>query len=304
MSARPERASSDGISNAACDAFDPRVLCLVSAVLDPITQAYFRFQLRGAENIPSSKCLIVGNHSGLGIVDVACLLGAWPRKMGLQRRVVGLMADSFVKAPLAGRLFRAFGSMPASQKNADDAFERGHDVLVYPGGELDACRPFYQPRLVEFGNRRGYIRLALRHGVPVVPLATIGSHWTLPMLPGGYWAARLIGTRRRLRNDRFPIVLTWVVGLCGLALGLLGLIPWWASVLSFLFGISFLPARVSSELLPPIDIAGLTAHIEDEDERVEAAHRIVHGALQRAVLEMQHDVSGFTTTACQVSTVG
>ena len=298
MVAQTEATPTTPTLNSMDDAFDPKVLTFVSSVLDRLTRAYFRFQLRGTHNLPAGKCVVVGNHSGLGIADIACLLGAWPRAFGPTRRTVGLMADSFIKAPVAGEFFLAVGAVPASRENADYVLEQGHSLLVYPGGELDCCRPLHQPRDVVFGSRRGYIRLALHHKVPVVPLATIGSHWTLPMLPGGFLAARLLGARKLLRNERFPIAITWIIGLCGVGLGLAGLIPWWAAVASFLLGISPLPARVTSELMPPIDVAALTAHVKDEDERIELAHRIVHGALQKAVREMEHGQHGASAPPC------
>jgi hypothetical protein len=45
----------------------------------------------------------------------------------------------------------------------------GRDVITFPGGDLDAGRPFHLPRVVRFGNRRGYAKLALEAGVPIVP---------------------------------------------------------------------------------------------------------------------------------------
>jgi 1-acyl-sn-glycerol-3-phosphate acyltransferase len=272
-------------------AFRPRILAVVAGFLHWFTRLYFRFHLRGAGNLPPGPCLVVGNHSGLGLADVMCLLGAWPRAFAA-RRAVGLMADSFIRAPLAGWLFRAIGAVPASQKNARRAFDSGHDVIVYPGGELDCCRPFYQPRVVEFGDRRGYVRLALERRVPVVPLATIGSHWTLPMLPGGRLVSCGLHTRRWLRNDRLPLPVTWLVGLAGLAAGLAGWVPWWAAAALGLAGLCLIPARVTSALLPPIDVAALTAHLPDGAERVERAHALVHGALAGAVCKMQHEPRG------------
>jgi len=49
------------------------------------------------------------------------------------------------------------------------------------------------------------------------------------------------------------------------------------------------PVRITSEVLPPIDVTQATAHLSDPAERIEAAHQLVHGALQRAVASMRHD---------------
>ena len=81
-------------------------------------------------------------------------------------------------------LIRSVGAVEASPEAASAAFARGHDVLVYPGGDIDAYRGLHRPRDVVFGSRRGYARLALEAGIPVVPVATIGSHWSYLVLPG------------------------------------------------------------------------------------------------------------------------
>lgn len=161
---------------------------------------------------------------------------------------------------------------------------------MYPGGEVDSCRPLHQPRHVEFAGRRGYVRLALDTGVPVVPLATIGAHWTFPMLPGGRWLAELLNTRRWLRSDCFPLPVAGLPVLLVVLAWMLGLAPGWAVGALAPLLVLPLPLRVTSQLLPPIDLRVATAHIEDPTERIEAAHRLVHGRLQAAVRDMQHGV--------------
>src|SRR5688572_682306 len=155
-----------------------------------VTRLWFRYRFRHEERIPASPVLFVGNHSGIGIADVLCLLGAWMAIHDGRRRVVGMMHQAFISAPVIGPIARAFGAVPAHRETAKGAFQRGHDVVCFPGGDLDACRPFHEARRVVFGPRRGYIHLALDAGVPIVPVATIGSHHTYTLLPGGAWISR------------------------------------------------------------------------------------------------------------------
>jgi 1-acyl-sn-glycerol-3-phosphate acyltransferase len=150
---------------------------------------------------------------------------------------------------------------PASREDAVVALKAGHDVLVFPGGDLDACRPFYQPRGVHFGPRRGYIRIALQAGVPVVPVATIGSHYTMLMAPGGAWLARILGLKKLLRTERVPLPLHL-----------------WPP-----------PVRITSEALPAMDVIAAAAGMEDEAARVERAHELVYGAIRDAVANMRPD---------------
>lgn len=253
-----------------------------------VNRVWFRFELRHPERLPVRPCLIVGNHSGIGIVDVLTLVGGWTAHFGGARRGVGMMHKMFITAPVVGRIARAFGAVPADPASARSAVVRGLDVVTYPGGDIDACRPFYEARTVQFGRRRGYVRLALDLGVPIAPLATIGSHATYTMLPWGTTIARALGMKRWARTERFPVVLGTVLSVTVLELAIAGLLPWWSLALALFATVIPNPVRVTTEVLPAIDVAGQTAHITDPEARVEAAHELVREALSRAVATMQH----------------
>jgi 1-acyl-sn-glycerol-3-phosphate acyltransferase len=253
------------------------------------TRVWHRFALRGAERIPRGPCLFVGNHSGIGVSDVLCLLGASVARFGVSRRIVGMMHKTFIEAPIVGWFTRSFGAVYASRESAREAIARGEDVACFPGGDIDSSRPFYEHRDVDFGERRGYVRLALETGVPIVPVATIGSHYSYLLLPGGFTVSRLFGLKRRLRVERVPIPLFVVALVLFDALAIAGVVPWWAVAIATVLAILPSPVRVTSEVLPPIDVSARTAHIDDIEARVEAAHAMVHGALKDAVQRMRHD---------------
>jgi 1-acyl-sn-glycerol-3-phosphate acyltransferase len=179
--------------------------------------------------------------------------------------------------------------VPADPDSARAAFARGYDVICFPGGDIDSSRPFYEARRVDFGHRRGYIRLALAEGIPIVPLATIGSHHTYTMLPGGTWIAKVLRMKSWARCDRLPIVLGLALALVVDTLALAGFLPWWSVVIAAIAMIVPNPTRVTTEVLAPIDVAKETAHIADPEARIEAAHALVHGALSDALATMTHD---------------
>ncbi|HEY8076173.1 MAG TPA: 1-acyl-sn-glycerol-3-phosphate acyltransferase [Labilithrix sp.] len=266
--------------------FRPAVYLAFGSFQNAFNRIWHRYTLRGAARIPSRPVLFVGNHSGVGVADILCMLGGWRARFGLRRRVVGMMHELFVAMPIVGFIARSFGAVYASPDAARQAFARGYDVACFPGGDLDACRSFTEPREVHFGDRRGYVRVALATGVPIVPLATIGSHWSYLVLPGGDRVAS-IARAFGARSKRFPITVgsLLVVLTCGLAIGGV-LSPWWI-LAALLAAIVPTPVRITSEILEPIDVCAATAHL-DGDERVEAAHRLVHGTLARAVKTMAH----------------
>jgi len=250
------------------------------------TRLWFRHTWTGWEHLPAGPCLLVGNHSGFGTADTLCLGGAWYERFGARRRAVGLTSDFIWKTPILGHVVRRLGALRARRETARQALAAGLVVLVFPGGEIDSCRPFYRPRSVDFGNRRGYARIALEAGVPIVPVATIGSHWTYPMLPGGRALARL-GLRRFVRADAVPLPIGFFLAAGVAVAGLTGVLalPWLALVP--VVALVPLPVRISSKLLPPIDVTRIALDAPLED-RVEATDAAVLEALRRGVGEMRH----------------
>ena len=166
----------------------------------------------------------------------------------------------------------------------------GTDGPVFPVGQLLAC-PVVSgcaPTVV-FGRRRGYLRIALGAGVPIVPLATIGSHFTWTSLPGGDVVARRLGLKRLARIERLPMPLAAFV-LLGMLPGFgLGIFPLPVMAGAALAAALPNPVPVTSEVLRPIDVAAETAHVEDEETRLELGHQIVARTLARAVRGMRHD---------------
>jgi 1-acyl-sn-glycerol-3-phosphate acyltransferase len=277
------------MTNAFESHYDAAFFARTARVLDPLTRFWFRYRLRGTDRLPTGPCLLVGNHSGLGTAEILSFVGGWHRAFGTERRLTGLMHDLFLKTPGLGHFYRAIGAIPAAPDNARRALEAGHAVLVYPGGDLDACRPFYQPREVIFGRRRGYVRVALEMGIPVVPLATIGSHYTWLMLPGGLTVSRVLGLKRLIRSERFPLPAGIAAALAAGVAAQQGWLSTWAALAIAALGLLPNPVRITSEFLLPLDLASCTRHCRSEQERTELAHRIVHGALQNAVRAMRHE---------------
>jgi 1-acyl-sn-glycerol-3-phosphate acyltransferase len=270
------------------DGYDHAYATRVARILGPLTRAYFRFRLRGAEHVPPGPVMVVANHSALGTAELLCFLGAWRNVFGT-RPARGLMMDLFLRLPGMASFWRKVGAIPASPANGRAALAAGMDVLVFPGGDIDTCRPFHEPREVHFGERRGYARLALETGAKIVPLATIGSHWTWLMAPGGGALARLLGTKKRARIERFPLPLNAFAIALLFVLTLAGVLPVWLDAVLVVLAILPTPARITSELLVAIDPRAATAHLQREEDRVAEVHRLVYGALSLAVRTMRHD---------------
>jgi len=152
-------------------------------------------RLFGREHIPThGRFLLVANHSGLGVAECATFPGVWLDAFG-DRPLAAMAHGSLFYLPGMGAALRGLGAIPATRADAARAVEAGHPLLLFPGGDLEAMRPTWRARDVDFGGRTGFVRLARDHGLAIVPLAITGSHVTLPNLAGGRALAWLTGAR-------------------------------------------------------------------------------------------------------------
>lgn len=194
---------------------DPELVSVVLEAFRPLAETYFRWDLQGIERVPASgPVLFVGNHNGglFPTEGALTLLAVWDR-FGPERAVYGLAHDVLFDDPLIRDYAGRFGALRASHEGARNAFDAGHSVLVYPGSDLDSCRSWADRKRVELGTRAGFIELALRAQVPIVPVVSAGPQEQWVVLTRGDALARALRTRAWLRTEVFPIVLALPWGL-------------------------------------------------------------------------------------------
>jgi 1-acyl-sn-glycerol-3-phosphate acyltransferase len=279
----------DNVFTGPLAARDPEVIASTSRVLGPVANRVFRYELRGLDNIPASPCLLVGNHSGAGVVEVPCILVKWHESFGERRPGYGLTNVLSLGYPVIGGWLRAIGGVDASYDVARACLAAGRDTLVFPGGDIDSFRPFYQTRRVNFGNRRGYIKLALEMKVPIVPLATLGSHLTYWMLPGNAWIAKKLGLKQSsVRLESAPLTFGGVAAVAAMGVAAFGHLHPGFAALAVTCALLPFPSRITTEALPAIDLARELPDSMDPSERVERGHRMVITALEAALQRMDH----------------
>lgn len=190
---------------------------------------YFRVTTDGWHHLPADgSMLIVGSHNGGMIApDTLMFMVDWFRKFGSARPVYGLMHPNVWMVPGYARLTVEMGAVKAHPKIASAALRRGAAVLVYPGGAEDLWRLHKERHRIHFAGRKGFIKLALREGVPIVPAISNGAHDTLIVLADYYPELRQLhdwGMPWLFGLD--PIVFPIYLGLpWGLAIGPLPNIP-------------------------------------------------------------------------------
>src|SRR5438477_5305221 len=177
---------------------------------------YFRGEVRGLGNIPEEgPVLLVGNHSGGNVTpDTGVFTLAFHAYFGVERRFYQLAHNLVLSMPGLGAL-RKYGTVAASPENARTALASGAALLVYPGGDYEVHRPVWEANRVDFGGRKGFLRLALEHDVPVVPVVAIGGQETALFLSRGERLARLLALDRLLRLKVLPISISlpWIINI-------------------------------------------------------------------------------------------
>jgi len=243
--------------------WDPAFIGRVLPVLD-VALAYFDPEVHGFERVPVGRpALIVGNHSGgIYMPDYWAFLRHWIRERGAAEPLYSMGFDFTFSLPLVGPLVRRLGSVPASPATAGRLLERGHAVIVYPGGDEDDYRPWTERNRVDLHGRTGFVRLALRHRVPVVPIVAHGSHDAIIVLTRGETLARRLGLDR-LRIKVFPLVVGLPWGLAPAQL------PTWP-----------LPAKVTVQVCEPLDWTRFGPDAADDPAVVRRCYEEILGRMQ------------------------
>src|SRR5437763_2342892 len=251
------------------DAWDPEYIRRVLPIWRAVLCNYFRAEVHGLDNIPDSgPSLLVGHHSGgIYIADTFILATEFYTRFGPERRFHQLAHDLAARLPATG--ISRWGTVAASHENARRAFDKGAPVLVYPGGDYETFRPSWHSDRVEFAGRKGFVKLALERGVPVVPVVAIGGQETALFLTRGERAARLTRFSELTRIKVLPVALAPPFGVN--LLDLPGRIP--------------LPAKIRIEVLPPVDVVERFGDRPDHEEVYEE----VTGEMQAALSELQYE---------------
>lgn len=234
---------------------------------------YFDAEIRGFDNVPDAgPMLLVGNHSGGMLTpDTTAFISGWYRERGIDSPLIGLAFDAAFGVPGMETLMRKIGEVPASSENATRALDSGAAVLVYPGGAREVLRPWSDRNKIDFNRHMGFIKLALRKGVPVIPVVGHGGHNSTIILSRGEGIAKALGFDR-IRMPAIPILLQ---------------IPWGIS----LFGMPGipLPAKITLQICQPLDWSGFTPDQADDPAVLEQCYDEITGVMQNTLDELARE---------------
>jgi len=210
---------------------DPVFSSRLEPVLDFLAERYFRIESVGLEHLPSrGPAMVVVNHAGALPFDTVMLMHVVRRRHPAKRHLRPLIEDFLYHAPYVGVFLSRLGAVRACPENGQRLLSAGQLVAVFPEGEKGASKLYRQRYQLQRFGRGGFVKLALRTGVPIIPAAIVGAEETHPLLGKVTHLTKTLGVPFLPVTPTFP----W--------LGPLGLVP--------------LPAKWRVHFGEPIDLAG------------------------------------------------
>jgi 1-acyl-sn-glycerol-3-phosphate acyltransferase len=147
---------------------DPVVLERALKVLRPL-QLYHRHSVAGLEQVPLHGPVLMVVHHSLATYDGFLLGLSIFEATGRAPR--GLGDDLIFRIPGLGDLGEAIGLVPASPQAGHELLAQGELLGVAPGGMRESLRPSDRRYRVDWDDRRGFVRLALKAGAPLLMAA-------------------------------------------------------------------------------------------------------------------------------------
>ncbi len=263
---------------------DPAVMAQMMPLLKWIYDYYYQVSTDGWAQVPTEEpVMFVGSHNGgMAAPDMYMMLYDYCRYFGTEKPLYGLMTPKVWQAsPTIARVATQMGAVQAHPKMAIAALNHRANIAVYPGGIQDVFRPYSQRDRIYFHNRKGFIKLALKKGAPIVPMISYGAHSTFVVLADIYpqmQALHRLGMPWVLGIDpeTFPIYLglPW-----GLAVGPLPHIPF--------------PIKIHTRICAPIRFERTGAEALKDSSYVDKCFFQVksemQAALDRLVAECEQD---------------
>ena len=185
---------------------------LLGRIYNPVYDHWFRVEWEGFDKIPAEGgALIVANHAGAIPVDAPSIMHGIERDLG--RPVYGLADEIFKRVPVVNVGWSRLGGVQAHPDNAYRLLrEQQQLVMVFPEGTKGTGKTYSERYQLRRFGRGGFVQIAMRSGVPIIPMSVIGNEETMPIV------FKLPTLARALRVPYFPVTANM------LALGPLGLL--------------------------------------------------------------------------------
>lgn len=272
----------------------PKLRAFVTEVLGRAAKLAHRPTLEGIENLPDGPFLLVANHgAGIAISELTCFSALYLEQVGHEKKLAGFAHPIAFMFPGFRDVMRNLGAVPSTYESGYETLASGVPMLVFPGGDHETLRPVWEHDLVDFGGRKGFLRMARKANVPIVPMGIRGSHLTVPiLLRSRHVLPKLLVLPRLVGLKRFALTALGVAG--AVAIVTRPWRPWvkgvatWAWLTSPFVFLPVVPATIRFRIGEPISPEELFG----EDREAEEA---TDGVLERALARVQGAVQGLVT---------
>ncbi len=241
-----------------------RTRALARAIYEPVYSKWFRTEWEGLEKIPSDGgALLVANHAGAIPSDAPVIMHGIEKELG--RPVYGLADYFFRTVPVVGTLWARAGGVSARPANAYRLLKEQRQLaLVFPEGTKGTSKSFTDRYQLRRFGRGGFVEIAMRAGVPVIPIAVVGSEEAMPVV------LRLPTLARALGVPYFPITANV------LAMGPLGVV-------------APFPAKFKLRVLHPVHFDVPADQDRYSKSRIMEESERIRSLLQESVYDMLRD---------------
>jgi 1-acyl-sn-glycerol-3-phosphate acyltransferase len=171
---------------------DPRLEEGARPFLDFLFETWWRVDVRGAEHVPDGAAMVVANHGGALPWD-ALVLRLAARRPPIGRDLRPLLDGAALGPTLAGTVATRLGAIPASAANALSLLQEGGLAGVFPEGSRAGEKPWGERYRLQRLGRGGFVRVAARAAVPVVPCAIVGNEEASAPFGREGWMAEALG---------------------------------------------------------------------------------------------------------------
>jgi 1-acyl-sn-glycerol-3-phosphate acyltransferase len=182
------------------DKRSPTLINSLRRTLWPLIRLIFRMKISGLENVPDKgPLLFISNHNVGALLESHSSLFILQEKIP-QSTIYGFTHPSIFKVAGIKHYFEWIGAVPATYEIAEEVFNHGDSLMIFPGGNRQALRTIWDYKKNEFEYSSGWAKIARTHNVPVIPITFKGSHFVNPILLSGEWISKIL-------------ILPWVLGL-------------------------------------------------------------------------------------------
>ena len=230
----------------------------------PVFEFLFKCKVTGVDQMKQDQQYIcIANHNIGVLIEGFTLLNAWQKYFKPEHLCFAMAHRFFFLFPVVKYVMSRLGCIPANHDSADEILQAGHSMLVFPGGNYECIRTYFDREQCDFNQRKGWVKIALKYNLDIVPIAITGSHSVNPVFYRSQFLSYLLILPKLFHIKWFPISLVQVTySVIAFFIFKLFLPLWLVCVISyfvylFAFLIPILPAKIRMNINTPVRLSEL-----------------------------------------------